>query len=65
MGDDGGIEDVDAGVCAQMPLFASAEAAEGWLAAHPGGRVFPVRQAWDLSPFRYWRDSMPALLNLH
>jgi hypothetical protein len=61
---DGDIEDVDADVCVQMPLFASAEAAQGWLDAHPGGRVFPVRDAWDLSPFRDWRDRMPALLNV-
>ena len=61
---DGDIEDVDAAVCVQMPLFASAEAAQGWLAAHPGGQVFSVAQAWDLSPFRDWRDRMSALLNL-
>jgi hypothetical protein len=60
----GDIEDVDADVCVQMPLFASAEAAQGWLADHPGGRVFPVRQAWDLRFLRDWRDRMSALLNL-
>ena len=58
------VEDVDASICAQWPLFSSAEAAQGWLAAHPGGRVFPVRQAWDLSFHREWRDRMSALLNL-
>jgi hypothetical protein len=61
---DGDIEDVDAGVCAQSPLFASAEAAQGWLTARPGGRVFPARQAWDLRFLRDWRDRMPALLGL-
>src|SRR5262249_35139631 len=61
---DGDIEDVDADVCAQMPLFASAEAAQGWLGAHPGGRVFPVREMWDLRFLRDWRDWMPALLDL-
>jgi hypothetical protein len=61
---DGDIEDVDAGVCVQAPLFASAEAAQGWLTAHPGGRVFSVRQAWDLRFLRDWRDRMPALLGL-
>jgi hypothetical protein len=60
----GDIEEVDANVCSQMPLFASAEAAQEWLDAHPGGQVFPVRQAWDLSGFRDWRDAMSALLNL-
>ena len=60
----GDIEDVDATVCVHTPLFSSAEAAQGWLAAHPAGRAVPVRGAWDLSPFRDWRDRMPALLNL-
>lgn len=60
----GDIEDVDAAVCAQMPLYASAEAAQGWLADHPGGRVFPVREMWESSFFRDWRDRMSALLNL-
>jgi alkylmercury lyase len=59
----GGIEEIDANLCAQAPLYSSAEAAQGWLAAHPGGRVFPVREAWDLSVLRDWRDRMSALLN--
>lgn len=54
----------DASLCSQAPLFSSAEAAQGWLAAHPGGRVFPIRQAWDLSAYRGYRDRMPALLGL-
>jgi alkylmercury lyase len=61
---DGEIEDLDANLCVQTPLFASAEAAQGWLAAHPGGRVLPIRDAWDLSFIRDWRDKMSALLNL-
>jgi alkylmercury lyase len=60
----GDVEDVDANTCVQTPLYSSAEAAQGWLAAHPGGRVFPIREreTWDL--FRDWRDRMSALLNL-
>jgi alkylmercury lyase len=54
----------DATLCAQCPFYSSAEAARGWLAAHPGGRVFPVREAWDLSVHREWRDRISALLNL-
>jgi len=46
------------------PLFSCAEAAQGWLDAHPGGRVFPIREAWDLSPYRDYRDRMSALLDL-
>ena len=52
------------GLCSQCPLYSSAEAAQGWLADHPGGRVFLVRKAWDLSFYRDWRDRMSALLNL-
>jgi alkylmercury lyase len=52
----------DANLCSQAPLFSSAEAAQGWLAAHPGGRVFPIREAWDLSAYRHYRDRMSALL---
>ena len=60
----GDVEEVDANLCVQMPLFASAEAAQGWLDAHPGSRALPVRQMWDLSILRDWRDKMSALLNL-
>jgi len=56
--------EVDASICAQCPFYSSAEAAQGWLANFPGGRVFPVREAWDLSVIREWRDRMSALLNL-
>jgi len=54
----------DANLCSQAPLFSSAEAAQGWLDTHPGGRVFPIRQAWDLSAYRDYRDRMSALLDL-
>lgn len=53
----------DASLCSQAPLFSSSEAAQGWLDAHPGGRVFPIREAWDLSAYRDYRDRMSALLN--
>lgn len=51
-----------ASLCADSPFYSSAEAAQGWLAAHPGGRVFTVRDAWGLSFHRAWRDRMSALL---
>ena len=54
----------DATLCAECPFYFSVEAAQGWLAAHPGGHVFPVREAWDLSVHREWRDRMSALLHL-
>ncbi len=56
--------EVDANICGQCPFFSSADAAQGWLANFPGGRIFLVREAWDLSVFRDWRDRMSALLNL-
>jgi hypothetical protein len=56
-------KEVDATMCAQCPFYSSPEAAGGRLAAHPGGRVSPVREAWDLSFHRVWRDRVPALLN--
>ena len=58
------IEDIDANVCVQAPFFSSAEAAQGWLAAFPDGRVFPVREAWDLSPLREYRERLLAQLHL-
>lgn len=58
------IDDFDAALCGLMPFFSSAEAAEGWRADYPYGRVFTISQAWDLSLFRDWRDRMSALLNL-
>ena len=56
--------EVDANICARCPFYSAAEAAQGWLANFPGGRVFPVREAWDLSVIRQWRGRMSALLNL-
>ena len=58
------IEDVDASICARWPLFSSAEAAQELMAHHPDGRVFLIREAWDLSFLRKWRDKMSALLDL-
>lgn len=52
------------GLCSECPLYSSAQAAQGWLADHPGGRIFPVREAWDLPFYRDWRARMSALLGL-
>jgi hypothetical protein len=56
-------EDVDASICAQWPLFSSAKAARGLMARNPDGHVFPIRQAWDLSFLRKWRETMSAVLD--
>jgi alkylmercury lyase len=51
------IEQVNQNLCSQQPFFASAEAAQGWLAAHPGGRVFPVREMANRPFFAHARDT--------
>jgi alkylmercury lyase len=38
------VEKADADVCSEQPFFASAEAAASWVAAHPGGRIYPVAE---------------------
>jgi hypothetical protein len=57
------IEDVDTSICAQWPLFSSAKAARGLMARHPDGRVFPIRQSWELGFLRKWRGRMSAVLD--
>jgi alkylmercury lyase len=52
------------GLCSQCPLYASEEAAQVWLADHPGSHLFPLRDAWDLPFYRNWRTRMSALLDL-
>ncbi|MPZ65996.1 MAG: hypothetical protein GEU83_10915 [Pseudonocardiaceae bacterium] len=50
------LELIDANVCGYQPFFSSAEAAEGWLAGHPGGRVFTPEEMFETSIFTYYRD---------
>lgn len=40
-------EEIDATICSQGPLFASAEAASTWVTDHPGVHVFGIRDAYD------------------
>ncbi len=59
------VEEVDANLCPECgPLYSSAEAAHGWLDTHPGSRIRPISQVWDLSAYRHYRDRMSALLDL-
>jgi Alkylmercury lyase len=51
------IEQVNQNLCSQQPFFASAAAAQGWLAAHPGGRVFPVQELANRPFFTHARDT--------
>lgn len=55
--DQADIEQVNREVCSQQPFFASAQVAQDWLAAHPGGRVIAVRDVLDLPLFAHVRDT--------
>lgn len=57
------IELIDANVCAYQPFFASADAATGWLAAHPGGRVFTPAEMFQTSIVTYYRDNLRPLIH--
>jgi len=39
-----GLDAISTQICAHQPFYASAAAAAGWLAEHPGGRVHPVSE---------------------
>jgi alkylmercury lyase len=58
-------EQIDVNLCVQMPFFANAEAARGWLAAHPARRVCPVGQVSQLKIIRYGRDVLRLLVAAH
>jgi alkylmercury lyase len=55
--------EVNSGVCTYQPFFASAEAAEPMLAAHPGSRVFTVQEMFDRSWYAYLRDNLRPLIH--
>lgn len=48
--------EINANVCSFQPLFASAAAAESWLAARPGSRAFTVEEMFQRSWYTYLRD---------
>ncbi len=51
------IEQVNADLCVLQPFFASAEAAQGWLDDHPGGRAFTVDEMVNRPFVTYMRDT--------
>lgn len=53
------LQAVEASLCDQMPFFSSAQAAEGWLARHPGGRLFTIADFWTFSQ-RVWGEPEPG-----
>lgn len=52
-------DEIDATICSQGPLFASAGAASDWVTDHPGVRAFSIRDAYD-----HQRDIARELLDL-
>jgi hypothetical protein len=42
------VADIGAETCALGSFFASPQAAEGWLACHPGGMVAPVAEEFAI-----------------
>jgi alkylmercury lyase len=59
----GSFEQIDATVCAYQPFFASADAAEEWLRAAPGGRVFTLGEMFDRPWYRYFRDDLRPFIH--
>lgn len=58
----GHFEEINATVCTFQPFFASAEAAEPWLAARPGSRAFTVKEMFERPWFAYYRDTLRPLI---
>lgn len=50
-------------ICLHAPLFASAEAAGGWLASHPGGRMFTVTEMFQRPIVAHYRDNLRPLIH--
>lgn len=58
------IEQINSDLCSQQPFFASPEAAQVWLAAHPGGQLVPIKEV-DRHPLfahirKIWRPQILA-----
>lgn len=51
-------EEINANVCGFQPFFASARAAEPWLAARPGSRAFTVKEMFQRSWYIHLRDTL-------
>lgn len=48
----------DANVCTHGVAFVSADVAQGWLAEHPGGRVFSVDEMFDRPWITYYTQTL-------
>jgi hypothetical protein len=54
------VEQINTDVCVQQPFFSSAQAAQGWLDGHHGGRVFTVTETTARPFLAYMRDTLAA-----
>ena len=55
--DDMDVEQVNTDLCVLQPFFASAQAAQGWLDDHPGGRVYGMDDMASRPFVAYMRDN--------
>jgi alkylmercury lyase len=55
--DDMEIEQVNTDLCVLQPFFSSAQAAQGWVDAHPGGRIFDMEEMASRPWVAYIRDN--------
>lgn len=50
------IEQINRDLCSQQSFFASPEAAQDWLVAHPGGQLVPIKEVDRHPLFAYIRE---------
>jgi alkylmercury lyase len=55
--------DIDTSICAHQPFLASADAAQPWVQAVPGARVFTVAEMFDRPFIAYYRDHLRPLIH--
>jgi hypothetical protein len=58
-----GFKEINANVYSYQPFFASATAAEPWLAARPGSRAFTVNEMFERSWYIHYRDNLRPLVH--
>jgi alkylmercury lyase len=57
------LQEIEANVCVRQPFFASARAAQNWLAATPGARVFTIKEMFERPAYTYYRDNLRPLMH--
>lgn len=59
----GNFEQINTTVCTCQPFFASANAAETWLAARPGSRIFTAKEMFERSWLIHYRDTIRPMIH--